>query len=579
MHQVSHVRKYLDYLGPKLHYNLLQDWLQCSKLDFTTHQGSVLTQRYNNSPLQLLKSCYPNFEWNPWMFRHCFRGFWNSLDNQRRYLDWIGALFGYTLLEHWFKVTANDFSEHYGDTLLRRNNGSIYQIIATNYPNFEWKPWLFARACNRFWEDLSNQREYLSWVGKRLGFLGLEDMYKINVSSFEENCGSGLLCRFEKSPSRFLKIAFPNFDWKPWLFDRASQNYWDDSNNVRKYVEYIGKTLGFSNFQDWYYITHKDYVRSLLIKYKHHYYFLREVYPNFDWKPWLFARSPRRLWKNSNFQRKYIDWLGEKLGFYCFEDFYKINKNDFTDNCGTTLLSVHYGGSIPKILKTIYSKFHWELWKFSKTTTEFGVDDTLNYLRYLSFEMKITHLDEWTRISQEQLNKHGKYISIQRHGGLRSLLKLMHPYYHWKMNSLSTPTKRSTQRCLFLAVSHIFPGETILEEHVHPSLARYSTGKNLEFDIWVERFDLAVEFQGAQHFQEVSVFAGSGSNLEHYRELDEEKRVLCERANVALITVPWWWNRSFNALFTTIFDQIPASKLFLKTIPSLSAELQSVLWL
>jgi hypothetical protein len=58
------------------------------------------------------------------------------------------------------------------------------------------------------------------------------------------------------------------------------------------------------------------------------------VFPEYNWLPWKFSRTPRNFWIDVNNQIKYIEWLGKLKNINKKEDWYEIigkvkNKNIF----------------------------------------------------------------------------------------------------------------------------------------------------------------------------------------------------------------------------------------------------------
>ena len=71
-----------------------------------------------------------------------------------------------------------------------------------------------------------------------------------------------------------------------------------------------------------------------------------------------------------------------------------------------------------------------------------------------------------------------------------------------------------------------------------------SSNRPMQLDVFIPSKNLAFEYQGKQHFEEVGIFSSAKS----YQQRDEEKRTLCASNNIKLIEVPYWWNRSREEL-------------------------------
>ena len=70
----------------------------------------------------------------------------------------------------------------------------------------------------------------------------------------------------------------------------------------------------------------------------------------------------------------------------------------------------------------------------------------------------------------------------------------------------------------------------------------------MELDIYMPEFDLAFEYQGQQHYTDISFF-GTQRN---YNDRDVIKRDICASHGITLIEVPYWWNGQVASLAATI---------------------------
>ena len=82
---------------------------------------------------------------------------------------------------------------------------------------------------------------------------------------------------------------------------------------------------------------------------------------------------------------------------------------------------------------------------------------------------------------------------------------------------------------MILSLSQLLPsGTEVLEDFLLPQL-------NLRFDIWVPSRNLAVEYQGEQHFRDVS-YVGAKSRSQTW---DHAKAAACQKAGIALVEIPF----------------------------------------
>lgn len=51
---------------------------------------------------------------------------------------------------------------------------------------------------------------------------------------------------------------------------------------------------------------------------------LSTVFPEQEWLPWKFGKSPKSFWENHDNKVKFMGWLSEKLHIKNMEDWYKV---------------------------------------------------------------------------------------------------------------------------------------------------------------------------------------------------------------------------------------------------------------
>jgi len=82
----------------------------------------------------------------------------------------------------------------------------------------------------------------------------------------------------------------------------------------------------------------------------------------------------------------------------------------------------------------------------------------------------------------------------------------------------------------------------------HPKLLYYLFNKTMEFDFWSSSLNLAIEYQGEQHYMQSTL----SKSREIQLQLDEEKRQTCEQFGVSLVAIPYWWNGTLESLIDSI---------------------------
>lgn len=59
------------------------------------------------SPIELITNTYPDYNWNIWEFKHIPRNYWLDINNQRKYMKWLGERLNIKKLDDWYKVSVN----------------------------------------------------------------------------------------------------------------------------------------------------------------------------------------------------------------------------------------------------------------------------------------------------------------------------------------------------------------------------------------------------------------------------------------------------------------------------------------
>jgi len=361
-------RRYLAWLGETLGYRSQEDWYEVSQELFASHYGSgLLSQYYRGSPEKALRDLLPNVDFKPWLFNRVERGYWSKIANVRAYLGWLGEKLGFTTLDDWYKVTQSDFVRNRGGSLLNLFGGSHIRLLAAAFPKHKWVPWLFVAAPNGFWQSKKNQKAYLEWLGRRLGYSQPDDWYEVTVEDFRNHGGHALI-RAYGSYVHAVKALFPRHDWCEWKFQNH-RHFWDDAENRRRYMGWLGEQLGYRRPEDWYQVSQRQFrahggdsmlqlfYNSSPIK------AVMDFLPDYDWEEWQFTKAPIDFWSDEKKRRRYFAWLAKKQGFSKPEDWYQVTAQDFQGNGGRMLL-IHYGGVSQCVMANI--PFAWQQEEFAR---------------------------------------------------------------------------------------------------------------------------------------------------------------------------------------------------------------------
>ncbi len=363
--------EYLRWLGKQLGYKKPEDWYAIRVSDFVEHHGITLL---SSRLLSIVKELYPKFQWQEWKFSITQRGFWQQRKNRRRYVKWLEGELGVSRPADWYDVTYDDITENHGAGILDFFQFDPMALLREHYHRFSWLPWKFhGRQLKKFWGTKKNRVAYMKWLGKQLKFKKLDDWYSISQKDFENNCGTTFIKTYRYSPSAAVVDCFPQRKWLTWKFLNVPNCFWKNRQNRFDYMKWLGRQLGFKTWEDWYTITKDDYVDnygSSLLQY------LagspsRPVMECFsrehDWLPWRFHKTQRGYWKHRKHRLRYMNWLGDQMGYRRKNDWYQLRATDFNTNHGRRLW-VYYEGSAVNALLDYRPNTKWEWHTISKVS-------------------------------------------------------------------------------------------------------------------------------------------------------------------------------------------------------------------
>lgn len=271
-------------------------------------------------------------------------GYWDYQTNRRRYLRWLGQRLGYHKPEDWYRLTTADLKENRGSALLLYQwKSSAIAGLKECFSDYDWNEWLFTCAPRSFWNDAANRRRYMDWLGKQIGIHKPEDWYQVTNRDFAEHKGGAFLLHYHSTVSAAVMDYRPDFDWQEWRFGKTPKGFWKARRNRVRYMRWLGEQLGFKHADDWYRLTRQDiesHYGNQLVKF----YggspqsAVKDCFPRHHWNEWMFARVPLGFWKQRANRKRYVAWLGQRLGFKKRTDWKRARAADFRKNYGGGLL-------------------------------------------------------------------------------------------------------------------------------------------------------------------------------------------------------------------------------------------------
>jgi hypothetical protein len=82
-------------------------------------------------------------------------------------------------------------------------------------------------------------------------------------------------------------------------------------------MESLAKKLQLRTLEDWYQVSSEDLQRegamAILTRYDSPLQTLTNIFPEYNWRPWRFARIPPGFWTRKNNVREFFEWFIDQL--------------------------------------------------------------------------------------------------------------------------------------------------------------------------------------------------------------------------------------------------------------------------
>jgi hypothetical protein len=210
-------------------------------------------------------------------------------------------------------------------------------------------------------------KKFVDRLGNKLGLKKMEDWYGITIKQIVRNGGAELLKRYDNLPSKMLQLAYPQYSWKIWMF-KVPKGYWNDKENQREFLDWLGKHLGFQKMEDWYNITSKDVIDNggigLILKFADSSKLVQSVYSEHLWMTWRFQRGsiPPSTELSLEKRVEFIKWLAKELLITDdnLDDWYRTSWNHIDR---IVSLSQFKQYPLEQLLKEAYPHQSWDIAK------------------------------------------------------------------------------------------------------------------------------------------------------------------------------------------------------------------------
>ena len=483
---------------------------------------------YENNHFLLLSSIYPHYPWPfiDWKNGENMKSI-GDIEHQRKRMSEIFHQLHLSKVDDWLTISIEQMKKNGGGDLLIKYKSKMRELLLAIYPSH---PWHFQPQS--FYSSLSNQRLFLDNLFTKLKLKSLDDWLSVKKKTLRKHRARFLLRRYSFSKRDLLSTLYP---LHPWRF-RLRKVHFQRVENQRYFMDQLYHRLKLNNMDEWLTVskfTFRQYrANSLLSLYSFDLpSLLSTLYPNFAWEFDKYIKEAHcSVMKKIAFQLHIKDiennlneWL--KVPRYLIEQY------------GGRPLLKYYNYSLNSLLSSIYPHHHWD---FDDLIYRPHFHQSPSFIRskliFLQKKYQIRRKEDWYRLNGRS----------KRFPPLYYALTLIYPSEKWKKDQFSFRSKKSNQRKLYISIFHLFPTTTMMENYRHPKI---SILKELELDIFLPSLNFALEYHGSQHYHDIPQCF---QQCEFYQLHDEIKLQKAKENEIALISIPFWWDLSISSLFATL---------------------------
>ena len=544
--------KFLSELQIKYNLTTPDDWNSITTNHIKSNGGSRLLNKYSMYELKCMacpegKLIFNNSPQPP--------GYWENKENIFRFLSKLKEKYNLNTPSDWNLITKKQIQDNGGSTLC--NKYSMYELKCMACPDehsnsiFDNKQQIKPAG---YWENKEKILQFLAKLKEKYSLNTPGDWNSISTNHIKSNGGSSLLKKY--SMYELKCMACPE---GKLLFNHPKQpkpsGYWKNKENINKFLSELQIKYNLNTPDDWNSITQKHIQESggsrLLNKYS--IYELKCLACPEGISKFNDSLQIVKYWENKENVLQFLSNLKEKYSLNTPDDWNSITTSHIKSNGGSKLLNIY---SMYE-LKCMACPEGYSIFNNPKPSGYWKNKENINkFLSKLKEKYNLNTPDDWKRISKRQIISQGglglfkcKNINnieiqfdIQNETQFIPLTKLISFHTH----------KRASQRWLFLQIQKLFPGDEIVEDYFHSELSRIS-GANIQFDIFINNKNIAIEYHGQQHYEDLP---RAFSNVETYQCRDLEKETLCKKHGIQLIVIPYWWDNKLDSLRASLYSKI-----------------------
>lgn len=382
---------------------------------------------------------------------------------------------------------------------------------------------------------------FLRLKAEACGLISLQDWYvkrRENLEGYQTV--QRTLKKFWKGDIIFaVSKLFPEQTVCWWYFHKIPDGVLDKLYLRRQYMDWLETKLGYQCETDWYKVQQSHFDENFGNQLTAHMggilQVLKDYYFNFNWEPWLFNVAPNGSWQSMKTRDSFLKYTEKQLKITNSEEWYKFNVTAEIHKYGGRSLLKEYKNFF-EMLEHLRPKTQWKFWKFKKSARGLwrNKDRQTEYLNWLSRKLGLAVYQDWYDVTSQDFEANYGLSLLGIYGGSVSdcIMNTLDEYPWEKIFFYKNEFKR--ERRLYGIIACGLPSSKVKFRHKHSQLRHSLSDRPMEFDVFVEELNLAIEYQGQQHYEPVERFDGKNEekaieSFQHRLLLDREKRDLAQK--------------------------------------------------
>jgi hypothetical protein len=126
----------LERLGKQLGISQWTDWYHVKTDDIERLGAYGVLKEHGNSLSLALISCFPHHNWQPWKFLQIPKRYWENVQNQRQFIEWLAQELLINDKEDWCRISLHQIQRVAPVTLFDKY--TLAHVLATVYPHHSW---------------------------------------------------------------------------------------------------------------------------------------------------------------------------------------------------------------------------------------------------------------------------------------------------------------------------------------------------------------------------------------------------------------------------------------------------------